>query len=745
MLRPFGSRSTQLSGTREAVTEVRPQAGVVYANAYERKERLLDAALDDYCALRDAGQNVVISDFCRRYPSFQRSLRKLIDVHEALHDYDDAVDEPWPEPGDMVLGFRLLKELGAGAFARVFLASEPALGHRLVAVKITRYETGEAATLGRLIHRNIVPIHAVDHDPDSGTTAVCMPYLGPSTLADVLDFAFQDGRPPERAVAILQAAQPDSGDGRTVVPAADEAPDPYLQHVTYVDGILHLGVQIAEALKATHESGVTHRDLKPSNVLVTPAGRPMLLDFNLSCDLQRPLGRLGGTLPYMPPEQIKVVYLIAGAKHARHELAADPRSDIFALGVVLYEALSGRLPFGDPAGTSDPQSAGEHYLEAQHRPPVPLERLNRHVDTDVARLIDRCLALDASERPSDAATLVRELRSRQARPARLRRWLARQRWAVATVGGLLLLCASLFAWQLATRPPYGERIYRKALENIEAGEYDDALTMLATARREFPREPRIPFAEGLVRWEQEDYDMTTRSFEEALELTDERLVMECRAFSYYLRDLNAGAVTFYLQLIDKYPRHARSRVNLGCGWSYYDPEYAVREASVAIEIDREMRVAYELRALGQYLLAVKSRDQFNLDAEIINNDLQQALADAERAFALGADNSFLRYTTARILKMQAEMAPERKAELGPAIDKQLQAVSPPLGRRLFEGEFGFFVGEPWYEQRRASLPRKGGVILIPTYYLTLEPDKDEIWTYLRGFDATRAAAAASPS
>ncbi len=111
----------------------------------------------------------------------------------------------------------------------------------------------------------------------------------------------------------------------------------------YVDGIVHPGVQLAEALAYTHSQGILYRDLKPSNVLLAPSGKPMLLDFNLSCDVQFDVNRVGGTLPYMPPEQIRDVRM----PPADGRLTGDPRSDVFSLGVILYELLAGRLPFGD--------------------------------------------------------------------------------------------------------------------------------------------------------------------------------------------------------------------------------------------------------------------------------------------------------------------------------------------------------------------------------------------------------------
>ena len=96
----------------------------------------------------------------------------------------------FPEAGDTFLDFKLLLELGKGAFAGVFLATEPRLGDRLVAVKIAYQGGAEAEVLGRIQHPNIVPIHSIQEDAATGLTAVCMPYVGGATLCDVRNKAF---------------------------------------------------------------------------------------------------------------------------------------------------------------------------------------------------------------------------------------------------------------------------------------------------------------------------------------------------------------------------------------------------------------------------------------------------------------------------------------------------------------------------------------------------------------------------
>ena len=112
---------------------------------------------------------------------------------------------------------------------------------------------------------------------------------------------------------------------------------------TYVDGVLKIAIQMAEALEAAHEQGILHGDLKPSNVLLTPEGRPLLLDFNLSQDFVRSPSVCGGTLPYMPPEYLRVL-----ARHSefKRDSEFNAAPDIYSFGALLYELLTGHHASG---------------------------------------------------------------------------------------------------------------------------------------------------------------------------------------------------------------------------------------------------------------------------------------------------------------------------------------------------------------------------------------------------------------
>ncbi len=361
----------------------------------------------------------------------------------------------FPKTGDDYLGFRLLEELGRGSFGRVYLAEQYALGGRLVALKLATDLAQDCATLPQLRHTNVVPIHSV-HEAN-GLWAICMPYLGPCTLADVLRKAHANGLTPHSGAELLSSwkqarttlrneapstvlarpAAPDNARRATFAPAAEpsgeQAPSTLeaLSDLPYPLAICRLGAALAEGLAHAHARGILHRDIKPANILITDDGEPVLVDFSLAEDIKPSsagLFRLGGTLPYMAPEQLR--------EGADGPATVDRRSDLYALGVVLFEALTGHHPF---------QRGG------QGRPRLSLlapsaRTLNADVPERVDTVVRRCLARNPADRYATADQVAADLRCcLEGQPlrhtddpaafSRLNRWCARH-WAALSIAGV---------------------------------------------------------------------------------------------------------------------------------------------------------------------------------------------------------------------------------------------------------------------------------------------------------------------
>ncbi len=246
--------------------------------------------------------------------------------------------------------YRVLEELGSGGMAVVYKAVQPALD-RIVAIKelraeyvhdkqiATRFER-EATSLATLQHGNIV--HVYDFLKDLESAYIVMEYVDGIDLFDVL--AETDKVPPDIAALVASG--------------------------------------VAEGLEYAHYRGIVHRDIKPSNILISKRGEVKIMDFGIARDPGKSeltqVGLAVGTPAYMAPEQIRGDTI-------------DFRTDVFALGICLYEMLSGKKPWPEEEGRSV-------TVKVLDEPYVPLERVAPGVPGELSRIVARCLAKDAGQR-----------------------------------------------------------------------------------------------------------------------------------------------------------------------------------------------------------------------------------------------------------------------------------------------------------------------------------------------------------
>ena len=320
-----------------------------------------------------------------------------------------------PSAGSRFLGFRLEAELGSGAFGRVFLARQGDLAGRPVALKISSDVAGESHALARLQHTNVMPIYSVHRA--GPLQAVCMPYFGVTTLADVVGAVGRREGLPDSGADVVSAIEERRSRvaGAAARPDVDRAALPSgsgseaarldrLRGLSYVQAILALAVRIADGLAHAHERGVVHRDLKPANILLADDGEPMILDFNLATDtslrIRASAALVGGTLPYMAPEQL--------AAFANQSDVVDCRADVYALGLILYELLTGHHPFEVRRGPLA-EILPTMVEDRRGAPPDPRAR-NRAVSPALAAIVRRCLEPDPARRYADARPLHEDLR-----------------------------------------------------------------------------------------------------------------------------------------------------------------------------------------------------------------------------------------------------------------------------------------------------------------------------------------------
>jgi serine/threonine protein kinase len=314
------------------------------------------------------------------------------------------------EVGREIDDFLLLDSLGEGAFARVFLAHQTSL-RRTVALKVSETRTEEAQTLAQLDHPHIVRVYDQRDTADGSLDLLYMEYVPGGTLEAVID-AVRTVPASERSGALLLSVIDRTLATRGAEPHRDSLLRLQLAAATWPETVCLVGEHLATALSYAHTRGVQHRDVKPANVLLDETGCAKLADFNISWSSE--VGQagagahMGGSLPYMSPEQLAVVSPFEDAK--AEDL--DGRSDIYALGVLLWELLTGDLPLAEPAPGLGWEATFAHLLRTR-RAGIGRDTPAALPPDTPALLVDTlraCLAPAPEDRPVDGAVLARRFR-----------------------------------------------------------------------------------------------------------------------------------------------------------------------------------------------------------------------------------------------------------------------------------------------------------------------------------------------
>ena len=367
------------------------------------------------------------TDVSKRY----QSVREILDdlggkpsdrrIHAGQPDY-----QPEPGRGSVSLSalgpgsqfgprYRIEAEIGEGGMGKVYKAHDNDLD-RTVALKLVRPELARDASslqrfkqelllASRISHRNILRIH--DLGDVDGMKFISMAYIQGMDLQDLIE-----------KIGKLQTER-----------------------------VVNIAKQLASALEAAHAEGVVHRDLKPRNVLITVDDHVFVSDFGLAKSLDAETtamtraGEVLGTPRYMSPEQAE-------------SKAADHRSDLYSLGVILYEMSTGEVPF---TGESSLQVMFQHVQQAPKDPRL----VNPEVPEYLATIILKCLEKNPEQRYQSAAELLRDLESGTPPTRVVRLRIAEtgySKWMFAAMGILLLLAVVLAVRPLrervlGSRPP----------------------------------------------------------------------------------------------------------------------------------------------------------------------------------------------------------------------------------------------------------------------------------------------------
>jgi serine/threonine protein kinase/formylglycine-generating enzyme required for sulfatase activity len=277
-------------------------------------------------------------------------------------------DQPQAIP-DMIGRYKILRELGEGGFGRVFLAHDTQL-QRDVALKVPgrrRLSSAtsrdaflqEARAAARFKHPGLVVVHDVQQDGDD--VYIVQEYIDGQDLSG---WARANNPSPERIISLIK--------------------------------------EVVDAVGFAHQHDLVHRDLKPANLLIDRQGHPHVADFGLALNesVQRlRKGEVCGTPAYMSPEQVR------GLTHV-----LDGRSDLWSIGVILYELLTGRRPFGGA-------NHSEVFEEVKRRHPKPPRQINPDIPAELERICLKCLAKRQTDRYASAAELLEDLEAWSRQPS----------------------------------------------------------------------------------------------------------------------------------------------------------------------------------------------------------------------------------------------------------------------------------------------------------------------------------------
>ncbi|HET6576261.1 MAG TPA: serine/threonine-protein kinase, partial [Fimbriiglobus sp.] len=433
-------------------------------------DRVLELA-EEFVARHRRGERPRVEEYARRHPDLADEIRQ---VFPALAMMENIAPTDGPSldgsgssapPGGGVKGvlgdFRLIREVGRGGMGVVYEAEQVSLG-RFVALKVLpvrmtadarqrqRFER-EARAAARLHHTNIVPVFGVgEHD---GVPFYVMQFIpGQGLDAVIAELRAGDGSTPERPASLAARAMetgvfaPPAVPDRIDAPGADTGVVAETARVglssesaarlasgrqAFWASAARVGVQVAGALEYAHRQGVLHRDVKPSNLLLDAHGTAWVTDFGLAKAEGQPdlthTGDLLGTLRYMPPEAFDGRY--------------DARSDVYALGLTLFELLALRPAFDERDRNRMVRRVmtGDPPRLRKHRPDAP---------RDLVTVVEKAIERDPGRRYQSAGALADDLqRYLDGRPITARRATELQRawmWALRRPAIAWLVAASVF-------------------------------------------------------------------------------------------------------------------------------------------------------------------------------------------------------------------------------------------------------------------------------------------------------------
>jgi WD40 repeat protein/tRNA A-37 threonylcarbamoyl transferase component Bud32 len=495
------------------------------SSAADSREDRIGKVVADCLDRLNAGESVDIEEVIRVHPELKPDLAETL---EALDEFEEALRS---EASVSSLGgdYRILREVGRGGMGIVYEAWQNSTLRRVAlkvlpenrlsdAMAVERFRR-EGRAAARLDHPGICTIY--DLGVAGGCPYIAMRFVDGETLAERI-------RKQRERLGWRDPGE-DGSPARAGEAAGEPARDPgTASSAAEVDETLRLIESAARALHSAHEAGLVHRDIKPANIMVTADGNPVILDFGLvRCDVSDETltqsSALVGTPAYMSPEQV-----------SGDRLIVDRRTDVYALGVTLYECLTSRLPYRAP-------NLERLFHKILSEQPPDARRLNRRVSADLWVVLQTALEKDLGRRYHSALDFAQDLRRvRQfqpieARPAsvlrRLWRWTQRNPPLAAAVCGLFLALTIGLAAALAllekVREESGqksvivERLNRRTSELAVALRGEEGLRLASQSTNLLAEDPTLALLLALEANERRDHLLSRNALVASLSVLEE--------------------------------------------------------------------------------------------------------------------------------------------------------------------------------------------------------------------------------
>jgi eukaryotic-like serine/threonine-protein kinase len=375
---------------------------------YTERQIPFDLVLEEIQIRRSSGESPQLADYGDRFPHLRGIIDEFLGRPSPSRATHALSKPPAFQPGVTVDDFQIVRTLGQGAFASVYLARQLSI-QRLVALKVSQRGSDEPLALSQLDHANVVRLYDQRRISMPDAILLYMQYVPGGTLSDVIKATSNSTADELRGKSLLGTVD------AALLTAGQQLPEnsserEQLASLDWPRVVAWLGIQLAEGLAAAHERGIMHRDVKPANILLSAEGVPKLADFNVS--FGGTVGgagaavHFGGSLAYMSPEQLRV----ADPRAEGRAEDLDGRSDLYSLAIVLWETWNGHRPFQP----SDMFDSWTNALEQQAAMRREQPKVFRPSNSAAARVLEKALrqtlSEDREQRPRNGKELAGRLR-----------------------------------------------------------------------------------------------------------------------------------------------------------------------------------------------------------------------------------------------------------------------------------------------------------------------------------------------